>query len=90
MYDYVWMCPPENGKAAHPKNHTTALSTGIKANHPRLRDGCSNHRVKVTIENIKLGSQIYLIKATRGLLATDHQWPWQTRGYGQELDADVP
>ncbi|GFT55539.1 hypothetical protein TNCV_3320531 [Trichonephila clavipes] len=28
------------------KNHTTALSTDIKANHPRLRDGCSGQRVK--------------------------------------------
>ncbi|GFW31018.1 hypothetical protein TNCV_4522871, partial [Trichonephila clavipes] len=24
-----------------PQNHTSALSTGIKANHPRLSDGCS-------------------------------------------------
>ncbi|GFX20562.1 hypothetical protein TNCV_3489191 [Trichonephila clavipes] len=39
--------PTEDVKAAHPKNHTTALSTGIKANHPRLKDGYSVQRVKV-------------------------------------------
>ncbi|GFW48779.1 transposable element Tcb2 transposase [Trichonephila clavipes] len=32
--------PTEDVKAAHSQNHTAALSTGIKANHPRLRDGC--------------------------------------------------
>ncbi|GFW04481.1 hypothetical protein TNCV_878501 [Trichonephila clavipes] len=31
-------------KVSHPKNHTTALSIGIKANHPRLSDGCSGQR----------------------------------------------
>ncbi|GFX54674.1 hypothetical protein TNCV_3632311 [Trichonephila clavipes] len=30
-----------------PKNHTTALSTGIKANPSRLRDRCSGQRVKL-------------------------------------------
>ncbi|GFT28869.1 hypothetical protein TNCV_3585691 [Trichonephila clavipes] len=37
--------PTEDVKAAHPQTHTTALSTGIKANQPRLRDGCSDQRV---------------------------------------------
>ncbi|GFX52639.1 hypothetical protein TNCV_4326531 [Trichonephila clavipes] len=34
-----------NVKAASPpqKNHTPALSAGIKVNHPRLRDGCSGY-----------------------------------------------
>ncbi|GFU72205.1 hypothetical protein TNCV_509681 [Trichonephila clavipes] len=36
----------EDVKVAHPKNPTTALSTRIKVNHPRLRDGCSGQRVK--------------------------------------------
>ncbi|GFV93616.1 hypothetical protein TNCV_1989281 [Trichonephila clavipes] len=40
------LCPTEDVKADHPKNHTTALSAGIKANHPRLRDGCSSQRIK--------------------------------------------
>ncbi|GFV36641.1 hypothetical protein TNCV_1033171 [Trichonephila clavipes] len=36
----------KRSKAAHHKNPTTVLSSGIKANHPRLRDGCSDHRVR--------------------------------------------
>ncbi|GFW70817.1 hypothetical protein TNCV_4148651 [Trichonephila clavipes] len=41
--------PTDDVKVAHPKNHTMALSTGIKANYPRLRDGCSGQRVKLSI-----------------------------------------
>ncbi|GFX84308.1 uncharacterized protein TNCV_3976531 [Trichonephila clavipes] len=45
MYHHVILSlgksPTEDVKAAHPKNHTTALSTAVKANHSRLRDGCS-------------------------------------------------
>ncbi|GFW97504.1 integrase catalytic domain-containing protein [Trichonephila clavipes] len=37
--------PTEDIKAAHPKNHTTTSSTDIKANYPRLRDGCSESKV---------------------------------------------
>ncbi|GFW55514.1 hypothetical protein TNCV_118981 [Trichonephila clavipes] len=40
------LSPIEDVKAAHRKNHTPALSTGIKANPPCLRDGCSSQRVK--------------------------------------------
>ncbi|GFQ93191.1 hypothetical protein TNCT_430021 [Trichonephila clavata] len=57
----------EDVKAAHPKNHTTELSSGIKANHPRLRDGCSGQRVKT--ENIRvffIPRQCYLIDRERG------------------------
>ncbi|GFT96049.1 hypothetical protein TNCV_313261 [Trichonephila clavipes] len=39
------LSPTEDVKAAHPKDPTTALSTSFKANHPRLRDGCSGQRV---------------------------------------------
>ncbi|GFX17104.1 hypothetical protein TNCV_4266301 [Trichonephila clavipes] len=35
--------PTEDVKAAHPKNHATC----IKANHPRLIDGCSEKRSSV-------------------------------------------
>ncbi|GFV81476.1 hypothetical protein TNCV_52001 [Trichonephila clavipes] len=58
----------EDVKAAHPKNDTTALFTGIKANHPRLRDGCSGQRVKYLFILCLLMS---LFKASRSLLKTD-------------------
>ncbi|GFU87112.1 hypothetical protein TNCV_430161 [Trichonephila clavipes] len=35
--------------------NATALSTGIKANHPRLRDGCSRQRVKYSSFSIDVG-----------------------------------
>ncbi|GFU32869.1 uncharacterized protein TNCV_4154961 [Trichonephila clavipes] len=56
------LSPAEDVKAAHSKNHATPLSTGIKANHPRLRDGCSTQRCDVNLAAVVEWSR-YLIVA---------------------------
>ncbi|GFT93330.1 hypothetical protein TNCV_1483741 [Trichonephila clavipes] len=43
------LSPTEDVKAAHPKNHITASSC--------LRDGCSGHRVNVTLSSIQYRSR---------------------------------
>ncbi|GFV70693.1 hypothetical protein TNCV_2022571 [Trichonephila clavipes] len=55
MYHHVILSlgsPTDDVKTALTKNHTTALSTGIKVNYKRLRDACSGHRVNLVLSSV--------------------------------------